>query len=155
MLLGGSAGMTVTLAVMAIAFSQSVIAPGAEDPSLPGAWGPIALVAANLYVVSFAVTWGPVVWVLLGEIFPNWLRAAALAVAAAAQWIANFAVTLTFPPLADLSLPFTYGIYAAFALISLLFVFFLVPETKGVTLEDMGGLAFGPKARKAAKEAAR
>jgi SP family sugar:H+ symporter-like MFS transporter len=137
MLLGGSAGMTVTLAVMAIAFSQSVVAPGAEDPSLPGAWGPIALVAANLYVVSFAVTWGPVVWVLLGEIFPNWLRAAALAVAAAAQWIANFVVTVTFPALADFSLAFAYGLYAVMALISFFFVSRFIKETKGMELEDM------------------
>jgi SP family sugar:H+ symporter-like MFS transporter len=115
----------------------------------------IALVAANVFVISFGATWGPLVWVLLGEMFPNRIRAKALGIAAAAQWIANFAITLSFPPLADLSLVFTYGLYAAFALISLLFVFFLVPETKGVTLEDMGGLAFGPKARKAAKEAAR
>ena len=139
MLLGGSAGMAVTLTIMAIAFSQSVIAPGAEDPSLPGPWGPIALVAANLYVVSFAVTWGPVVWVLLGEIFPNWLRAAALAVAAAAQWIANFVVTITFPVLADFSLSFSYGLYAAMALISFFFVARFIQETKGKELEDMIG----------------
>jgi SP family sugar:H+ symporter-like MFS transporter len=94
------------------------------------------------------------VWVLLGEMFPNRIRAKALGVAAAAQWIANFAVTLTFPPLSSFSLPFTYGLYTLFALISLVFVFFLIPETKGVTLEEMGGLAFGRKARLAAKEAA-
>src|SRR4051794_1676492 len=140
MLLGGSAGMVVTLAVMAIAFSQSVMtvgSDGSESPSLPGAWGPIALVAANLYVVSFAVTWGPVVWVLLGEIFPNWLRAAALAVAAAAQWIANFLVTVTFPVLADFSLTFAYGLYAVMALISFFFVSRYVQETKGKELEEM------------------
>jgi SP family sugar:H+ symporter-like MFS transporter len=142
MLLGGSAGMFVTLTIMAIAFSQSIVTVGAdgeESPSLPGVWGPIALVAANLYVVSFAVTWGPVVWVLLGEIFPNWLRAAALAVAAAAQWIANFIVTVTFQALAELSLAFAYGIYAAMALISFFFVTRYVQETKGKELEEMVG----------------
>jgi len=85
MLLGGSLGMTVTLGVMAIAFSQAiptVSQSGKSTVALPGIWGPVALVAANLFVVSFAITWGPVVWVLLGEIFPNYLRAAALAVAA-------------------------------------------------------------------------
>jgi SP family sugar:H+ symporter-like MFS transporter len=153
MLLAGSAGMTLSLLFVAIAFSQATTTNGA--PSLPQPWGVIALVAANVFVISFGATWGPLVWVLLGEMFPNRIRAKALGVAAAAQWIANFAITLSFPPLADLSLVFTYGLYAAFALISLLFVFFLVPETKGVTLEDMGGLAFGPKARRAAKEAAR
>ena len=140
MLLGGSAGMVVTLAVMAIAFSQSVVtvgADGSESPSLPGVWGPVALVAANLYVVSFAVTWGPVVWVLLGEIFPNWLRAAALAVAASAQWIANFIVTVTFQALADLSLTFAYGLYALMALLSFFFVARFVQETKGKELEEM------------------
>ena len=153
MLLAGSAGMTIALAAVAIAFSQAKTGAG-DAVSLPNPWGVIALVGANLFVVSFGATWGPLVWVLLGEMFPNRIRAKALGVAAAAQWIANFVVTLSFPPLAALSLVFTYGLYAAFALISLLFVFFLVPETKGVRLEDMGGLAFGPKARKAAKEAA-
>ncbi|GLZ44488.1 MFS transporter [Actinomycetospora sp. NBRC 106375] len=140
MLLGGSAGMFVTLTIMAIAFSQSVLtvgSDGSESPSLPGPWGPIALVAANLYVVSFAVTWGPVVWVLLGEIFPNWLRAAALSVAAAAQWIANFLITVSFQALADLSLAFAYGLYAFFALLSFFFVSRYVQETKGKELEEM------------------
>ncbi|RIX30684.1 sugar porter family MFS transporter [Amnibacterium setariae] len=154
LLLGGSAGMVIALAAVAVSFSQAQTGSGGAV-TLPNPWGVIALIGANLFVVCFGATWGPLVWVLLGEMFPNRIRAKALGVAAAAQWIANFVVTLTFPPLADLSLPLTYGLYAAFALISLLFVFFLVPETKGVSLEDMGGLAFGPKARKAAKEAAR
>lgn len=152
MLLAGSAGMTIALAAVAIAFSRATTGAG-DAVSLPNPWGIIALIGANLFVISFGATWGPLVWVLLGEMFPNRIRAKALGVAAAAQWIANFAITLSFPPLADLSLVFTYGLYATFALISLLFVFFLVPETKGIRLEDMGGLAFGPKARKAAKEA--
>ncbi len=153
MLLAGSAGMTVALAAVAVAFSQATTGEGGAV-SLPNPWGVIALVGANLFVVSFGATWGPLVWVLLGEMFPNTIRAKALGIAAAAQWIANFAITLSFPALADLSLVLTYAMYTAFALISLLFVFFLVPETKGVRLEDMGGLAFGPKARRAAKEAA-
>ena len=77
------------------------------------------------------------VWVLLGAMFPPRLRATALAVAAAAQWLANFAITSTFPALAELGLTFAYGLYAAFALISLLFVLFGVRETKGIELEDM------------------
>jgi MFS transporter, SP family, sugar:H+ symporter len=140
MLLGGSAGMVVTLAVMAIAFSQAVITvgeDGSESPQLPGPWGPIALVAANLYVVAFAVSWGPVVWVLLGEMFPNWLRAAALSVAAAAQWIANFLITVSFQALADIGLTLAYGLYALFALLSFLFVSRYVQETKGKELEEM------------------
>ncbi|MET4783688.1 sugar porter family MFS transporter [Glaciihabitans sp. UYNi722] len=137
-LLFGSAGMTISLAVMALAFSQADIVNGA--PSLPGAWGPIALVAANLFVVSFGASWGPVVWVLLGEIFPTRIRARALGVAAAAQWIANFLITVSFPPLADFSLVFTYGMYALFALLSFFFVFRVVPETNGMSLEEANTL---------------
>jgi sugar porter (SP) family MFS transporter len=137
-LLAGSAGMVVSLGTMALAFSQANVVDGA--PSLPGAWGPIALVAANIFVVSFGASWGPVVWVLLGEIFPTRIRARALGVAAAAQWIANFVVTVTFPALAATSLVFTYGLYAAFAALSFLFVARFVPETKGVSLEHAGEL---------------
>ena len=133
----GSSGMLVTLAVMAVCFAQATGSGAAL--SLPGAWGPVALVAANLYVVFFGVSWGPVVWVLLGEMFPNRIRAMALAVAAAAQWLANFAITSSFPPMAQFSLPFSYGLYAFFALLSLLFVLKFVRETRGVELEDMPG----------------
>jgi len=137
-LLFGSAGMTLSLATMAIAFSQADTVDGA--PSLPGAWGPIALVAANVFVVSFGASWGPVVWVLLGEIFPTRIRARALGVAAAAQWIANFAITVSFPPLAAFSLVFTYGMYALFALLSFVFVMRVVPETNGMSLEEANTL---------------
>ena len=133
----GSSGMLVTLAVMAVCFAQATGSGTAL--SLPGVWGPVALVAANLYVVFFGVSWGPVVWVLLGEMFPNRIRAMALAVAAGAQWLANFAITSSFPPMAQFSLPFSYGLYAFFALLSLLFVVRFVRETRGVELEDMPG----------------
>jgi hypothetical protein len=71
--------------------------------------------------------------------FPNWIRATALAVAAAAQWLANFAITTTFPVLSDLGLSFAYGLYAAFAALSFAFVLKAVKETKGRELEDMTG----------------
>src|SRR6185437_10115134 len=100
LLVSGSAGMAITLAAMAWCFSQAT-GSGAEL-SLPGATGMVALVAANAYVVFFGVSWGPVVWVLLGEMFPNRIRATALAVAASAQWLANFAITSTFPALAEI-----------------------------------------------------
>jgi MFS family permease len=135
LLLIGSAGMAITLAMMAWCFSQAT-GHGAELV-LPGNVGPIALVAANLYVVFFGVSWGPVVWVLLGEMFPNRIRAIALAVAAAAQWLANFAITASFPRLAELGLPFAYGLYAAFAALSFAFVWAMVRETRGIELEDM------------------
>lgn len=141
-LLFGSVGMAVSLGTMALAFSQSVSVDG--EPSLPGVWGPVALVAANVFVVAFGASWGPLVWVLLGEIFPNSIRARALGVAASAQWIANFLVTVTFPPLAAASLPVTYGLYATFAALSFIFVFWKVPETNGMSLEQADTL-FPPK----------
>jgi sugar porter (SP) family MFS transporter len=133
----GSGGMALTLAVMAWCFAQASGSGAALV--LPEPWGPVALVAANAYVIFFGLSWGPVVWVLLGEMFPNRIRAMALAVAAAAQWLANFAITSSFPAMAELSLPFSYGVYAAFALLSLIFVVRFVRETKGVELEDMRG----------------
>ena len=98
---------------------------------------PIALVAANLFVVAFGMSWGPVVWVLLGEMFPNRMRAAALSLAAGGQWVANWLVTVSFPALRDFSLGFAYGLYALFALLSFFFVSRYVQETKGKQLEDM------------------
>jgi pimeloyl-ACP methyl ester carboxylesterase len=96
-------------------------------------------VAANAYVVFFGLSWGPMVWVLLGEMFPNRIRAIALAVAASAQWLANFVISSTFPALAQVGLTFAYGLYAAFALLSLFFVLKAVRETKGLELEEMPG----------------
>ncbi|CAM2890460.1 sugar porter family MFS transporter [Skermania piniformis] len=139
LLLIGSAGMGVTLAVMALIFGTAPVVDGAPDLSehWGGAAGPVALVAANLFVVAFGMSWGPVVWVLLGEMFPNRIRAAALSMAAAAQWIANWAITTSFPPLKALSLGLAYGMYATFAVLSFFFVSKWVFETKGRTLEDM------------------
>ncbi|MGR6916251.1 sugar porter family MFS transporter [[Actinomadura] parvosata] len=136
LLLIGSAGMAIALATAAWAFS---FAGGAgESVSLPGPQGAIALIAANVFVLFFALSWGVVVWVLLGEIFPNRIRAAALGVAAAAQWIANWLITVSFPALAEWNLPVTYAMYALFALLSFIFVTKWVKETKGRKLEDMG-----------------
>jgi MFS transporter, SP family, sugar:H+ symporter len=136
LLLIGSAGMTVTLGTMAIIFATAAV-DAEGNPALSGAAGPIALIAANLFVVAFGMSWGPVVWVLLGELFPNRIRAAALSLAAAAQWVANWAITVSFPALSDFSLGVAYGLYAAFALLSYLFVTRFVKETKGMELEDM------------------
>lgn len=133
----GSAGMTITLGAMAWCFSQAT--GSGASLSLPAPWNIVALVSANAYVVFFGLSWGPMVWVLLGEMFPNRIRAIALAVAAAAQWLANFAITSTFPALSEIGLTFAYGLYAAFALISLVFVVKAVRETKGMELEAMEG----------------
>jgi len=137
LLIIGSAGMTITLAAMAWCFSQAT--GSGATLSLPSPWNMVALVSANAYVVFFGLSWGPMVWVLLGEMFPNRIRAIALAVAAAAQWIANFIITSSFPALAEAGLSFAYGLYAAFALISLIFVAKAVRETKGMELEQMQG----------------
>ncbi len=144
LLLIGSAGMTVTLATMAFIFGTAPVVDG--TPQLDGAAGPIALIAANLFVVSFGMSWGPMVWVLLGEMFPNRIRAAALSLAAAGQWVANWVITVSFPGLKDISLGLAYGLYATFALLSLLFVHRWVQETKGMSLEDMEGATTRPPA---------
>jgi sugar porter (SP) family MFS transporter len=141
-LLAGSVGMAVSLGAMALAFASA--RGNGSDISLPGAWGPVALVAANVFVVSFGASWGPLVWVLLGEIFPSRIRARALGLAAAAQWIANFAITLSFPVMASGSLPLTYAMYALFAAASFFFVMYKVPETNGMSLEQAETL-FVPK----------
>jgi MFS family permease len=135
LLLLGSGIMTLSLGAMTLAFSQAVTVDGAL--SLPGAWGTIALISANLFVIGFGASWGPAVWVLLGEMFPNSIRTLALGVAAAAQWLTNFLVSTTFPSLAEAGLQLAYGIYASFALLSFLFVLFMVKETKGRKLEEM------------------
>ena len=137
LLLIGSSGMAVTLITMAVVFANASIGPDG-NPSLPGASGVIALIAANLFVVAFGMSWGPVVWVLLGEMFPNRIRAAALGLAAAGQWAANWLITVTFPGLRD-HLGLAYGFYGLCAVLSFLFVLRWVQETKGRQLEDMTG----------------
>jgi MFS transporter, SP family, sugar:H+ symporter len=137
LLLGGSIGMAVTLGAMAAIFATAGV--GAEGKPVLGHTAAVAgLVAANLYIVAFGVSWGPVMWVLLGEMFPNQLRGAALAVSGATNWLANFAVTVTFLPLLSaVGLAAAYGFYAVAAAISLPFVWTAVRETKGKTLEQM------------------
>ena len=139
LLLVGSAGMVLTLATLTYVFGT---APVNSDGQPVLADGPdvVALISFNLYVAFFAATWGPVVWVLLGEMFPNRIRAAALAVAASAQWMANFVVSTAFPELAGISLGLAYGIFTVFAILSIPFVMKYIRETKGVTLENMSKL---------------
>ncbi|AMO62045.1 MFS transporter, sugar porter family [Mycolicibacterium phlei] len=140
LLLIGSSGMAVTLATMAVIFGTAPQVDG--QPQLGDVAGPVALVAANLFVVAFGMSWGPVVWVLLGEMFPNRIRAAALGLAAAAQWIANFAISVSFPALREV-LGAAYGFYAVCAALSFVFVWRWVAETKGKNLEDMHADALG------------
>ncbi|MGW3679775.1 sugar porter family MFS transporter [Streptomyces prasinus] len=129
----GSVGMVIGLALEAWAFSFDLV-----DGKLPATQGWVALIAAHMFVLFFALSWGVVVWVMLGEMFPNRIRAAALGVAAAAQWIANWAITASFPSLADWNLSTTYVIYTVFAALSIPFVLKFVKETKGKSLEEMG-----------------
>ncbi|MBV9318516.1 MAG: sugar porter family MFS transporter [Mycobacterium sp.] len=134
LLLAGSAGMALMLATMTIVFASAPTAHG--KPILHGASGPIALIAANVFVIAFAVSWGPIVWVLLGEIFPNRIRAAGVGLAVAGQWVANFTIAFSFPALRHM-LGFAYSFYTLCAVLSFGFVWRWVRETKGVQLEDM------------------
>jgi SP family sugar:H+ symporter-like MFS transporter len=134
LLLAGSAGMSLMLITMTVVFAGAAFRNG--QPQLDGASGIIALVAADLFVVAFAVSWGPVLWVLLGEMFPNRIRSAALGLASGVQWMANWTVAVTFPALRH-ALGVAYGFYALCAVLSLLFVWRWVRETNGVSLEDM------------------
>ena len=139
LLLIGSAGMTLTLGVVAWAFSTAI--HGADGAvSLPGHNGLIALLCANAYVVFFNMSWGPIMWVMLGEMFPNQIRGSGLAVSGFAQWIANAAISVSFPALVvSPGLAVAYTGYAAAAAVSFFFVRAMVRETKGVTLEQMEG----------------
>jgi len=142
LLLIGSSGMVATLAILTIIFGTAPEVSngaGGAEPSLAGISATVAVLAFNVYVFFFGMSWGPVVWVLLGEMFPNKIRAAALAVAAAAQWIANFVVSTAFPPIAESSLTVAYGIFTAFAIASIFFVRSKVPETTGRSLEQISG----------------
>src|SRR5437763_4722275 len=131
----GSAGMAVTLFVMVYAFSQ-----GSLDPQgnlvLSKDLGMIAVVAANLYVIFFNFSWGPVMWVMLGEMFPNQIRGSALAFCGLVQWGSNYLIAQTFPIMAKWSLAGSYTFYAVSAVISYFLVQKLVHETRGKELEQ-------------------
>ncbi|MFR9603568.1 MAG: D-xylose transporter XylE [Rikenellaceae bacterium] len=107
--------------------------------------GMAALVSIIIYTASFMMSWGPICWVLISEIFPNTIRGKAIAIAVAAQWIANYAVSATFIPLSEWSLGSTYLMYAGFCALSIFFVWKFVPETKGKSLEEMAALWRGRK----------
>jgi sugar porter (SP) family MFS transporter len=134
LLLAGSAGMSLMLITLTVVFAGASVHNG--QPQLGGVSGIIALVAADLFVVSFAVSWGPALWVLLGEMFPNRIRSAALGLASGVQWMANWTIAVSFPVLRQ-ALPVAYGFYALCAVLSLVFVWRWVRETNGVSLEDM------------------
>ena len=131
--------MAITLATLAVIFGNAIVQEGGAL-ELTGASGPIALVAANLYVMFFNMSWGPVMWVMLGEMFPNQIRGSGLAVSGLAQWGTNFAITMSFPMLlAGIGLGGAYGIYALCAIASIFFIVKFTHETKGKELEQMEG----------------
>lgn len=135
LLLIGSIGMAVTLSTLTLCFMNA-----GADGSLTGAAGVIALIAANLYITFFAMSWGPVMWVMLGEMFNNRIRAVAISICGLAQWGANFIVTWSFPVLTGkggIGVGPTYAIYSFFAIFSIFFVAKFIQETKGKELEDM------------------
>jgi SP family sugar:H+ symporter-like MFS transporter len=138
-LLIGSAGMAVTLFAMVYAFSHGSLDPKGNlvlSPQL----GMIAVVAANLYVIFFNFSWGPVMWVMLGEMFPNQIRGSALAVCGFVQWFANFLISFSFPVMAaKLGLTISYTFYGVCAVISFFLVKAMVHETRGKELEQMEG----------------
>ena len=139
LLLIGSAGMAVTLFALVYCFHNGTL-DAAGNLQLSASLGTTALIAANLYVVFFNVSWGPIMWVMLGEMFPNQIRGSALAVCGFAQWFANFVITWTFPVMAaGLGLTITYGFYATFAAISFFLVLRFIQETNGKELEEMRG----------------
>jgi SP family xylose:H+ symportor-like MFS transporter len=127
LLVTGSIGMAVGMfAISALAFKQVI-----------GIW---TLVFIIIYTASFMMSWGPICWVLISEIFPNKIRGQAVAIAVAAQWAANYFISSTYPPMMEFSSGLTYGFYGLMAVLSAIFVWIWVPETKGKTLEEMEGL---------------
>lgn len=137
LLVFGSAGMAVALGIMAWIFGSAGI-DAAGKLLLPAREGTVALIAANAYIFCFGVSWGPVMWVMLGEMFPNQFRGAALSLSGFIQWVSNFAITMTFPILlASFGLGSAYGLYTFFAAISGAFVLIFIRETKGKSLEEM------------------
>jgi SP family sugar:H+ symporter-like MFS transporter len=139
LLLIGSAGMAVTLFVMVYAFSHGTL-DAADKLVLSPQLGMVAVVAANLYVIFFNVSWGPVMWVMLGEMFPNQIRGSALAVCGFAQWFSNYLIAQSFPIMAaGIGLAASYSFYGACAAVSFFLVQRFIHETKGKELEEMAG----------------
>ncbi|MCD9005831.1 sugar porter family MFS transporter [Luteimonas sp. XNQY3] len=135
----GSAGMAVTLAALTVAFATGTLGDDGRL-ALSDTMGLLALVAANVYVIFFNFSWGPVMWVMLGEMFPNQIRGSGLAIAGLCQWGANFLITWTFPMLlAGIGLAGAYGLYTIAAALSIFFVLRYVHETRGRELEQMEG----------------
>ena len=141
LLIIGSIGMAVGAVAVAICGSLGLIDPSAQQSATGLTMqGLIPVLSIIVYAAFFMMSWGPICWVLISEIFPNTIRGKAVAIAVAAQWIFNYIVSSTFPPLYDFSPMIAYGLYGTMCVLAALFVWKLVPETKGKTLEDMNSL---------------
>ncbi|WP_436418187.1 D-xylose transporter XylE [Petrimonas sulfuriphila] len=127
LLITGSVGMAIGMfAISSLSYNEII--------------GISTLVFIIIYTASFMMSWGPICWVLISEIFPNKIRGQAVAVAVAAQWAANYLISSTYPAMMEYSGALTYGFYGLMAVISALFVWKMVPETKGKSLEEMESL---------------
>jgi SP family sugar:H+ symporter-like MFS transporter len=124
----GAAAMAVALATLAVCFSTAT--GSGDDLNLSKGAGIMALAAINVFAVAFGISWGPVMWVMLSELFGSNLRSIAVAVCTAVNWMTNWLVTRTFPLLAGIGLGVAYGLYAAFAVLAFLFVLKVLPETR-------------------------
>ena len=128
LLLAGAAVLVVALGTLAVSFSQAT--GSGDDVSLDGTPATIALIAINVFSVGFGVTWGPIMWLMLSELFDSDLRTTAVAVCTAVNWLTNWVVTRSFPTLADISLSFAYSLSTVFAILAFVFVLKALPETK-------------------------
>ncbi|MGB8149913.1 MAG: sugar porter family MFS transporter [Candidatus Cybelea sp.] len=129
LLYAGLTGMFVALSVMAYAFSQ---------PHLSGSLGTIALVSMMVYVGCFAFSFGPILWLLISEIFPLPVRGTGMSISTLANWVGNFAVSQSFLTMVErLGSPATFGAYAALCIVTIIFVRAMVPETKLELLEEV------------------
>ncbi len=129
MLLNGAAVMVFALGTLAVCLWTANGSSG--DVTLTRRQAMTALIAINVFAVAFGITWGPVMWVMLGELFDGNLRTVAVAACTAVNWITNWAVTRTFPLLVGAGLGLAYGLYTVFAALAFVFVLKALPETKG------------------------
>ena len=127
LLITGSIGMAVGMFAISMLTFMNIIGIG-------------TLIFIIIYTASFMMSWGPICWVLISEIFPNKIRGQAVAIAVAAQWAANYLISSTYPPMMEFSSGMTYGFYGLMSVLSAIFVWKMVPETKGKTLEEMSNL---------------
>ena len=124
LLVTGSIGMAIGMIAMSILSYMNIFSV-------------LTLVFIIIFTASFMMSWGPICWVYISELFPNKIRGQAVAVAVAFQWFANFVISSTYPGMMQFSSAFTYGFYGAMAILSAIFVWKMVPETKGKSLEEI------------------